>query len=277
MEEKKILVGAPTSRLHDYIIDRYIDCINSFTYPNFDVLLIDNSEGQEFYQRLLSLTNGNKKWTIAHIEPEKNVFETLVKGFNMLIEHAIDGGYDYLFIVSTDTLPPAFSIERLMDHDKDIVGFLCHAGFGERQFPVVLKDGYLIKGGKRGLNYYTWDEIKEFNGLTKVWGTALSPCLIKRKVLETGIRFKYTPYFGIGEDIWFMIGANSAGFEFWLDPLRVTHENTDWRDKQMAAHKVSFKKRINKISKEELSARLCRLELMIASLIRRLKEKKVID
>jgi len=91
------------------------------------------------------------------------------------------------------------------------------------------------------------------------------------------VRFRNTPLMATGEDIWFMIEANSAGFEFWLDPYPVVHDS---RIKPNAARelcdhisKVVVEKKVTKV---ELSGRVKRLELIIANLVGNLKKQGVL-
>ena len=46
MAEKKhrILVGAPVSDMYRYCQEEFLTAIKSFSYDNYDILLIDNSE-----------------------------------------------------------------------------------------------------------------------------------------------------------------------------------------------------------------------------------------
>lgn len=278
MEEKpKILVGAPTSKMHDYIIDRYIENLNKFTYPNFDVLLVDTSE-EEDWLRTRIFNNLNGKLGITREKPTKNIFETLTNARNGIIKYFLSNGYDYLLMIDTDTLPPSNTIEKLLSHNKHIVGFLTHGGTKENknEKPIVLKSGNLVAGGIRGLDYYSWEEIEQMNGkLTKVWATSVGCLLVKREVFEAGVKFRYTPYFNAGEDVWFFLEANSAGFEFWLDPFRVIHENRYWK-KIEESLKIVKKIQQSKVTKAELNNRVKRMELLMADLIRKLKENKII-
>jgi cellulose synthase/poly-beta-1,6-N-acetylglucosamine synthase-like glycosyltransferase len=279
MEEKpvprvipKILVSAPTSKQHDYIIDRYITNVLGFDYDDFDAVLVDTSDVP--WDKLR-----DRPFTILRCEPSDNALETLSRARNMIIDHMLANDYDYLLMIDTDTLPPKDVITRLLSHKKDIVGLLSHGGTEENHNvrPIVLKSGSLVKAGIRGLDYYSWEEIEQMAGqLTRVWGTSVGCLLVSRKVLEAGVRFKYTPRFHIGEDIWFFLQANGAGFEFWLDPYRVIHENRYWQ-KVETTLKMVKKLQASKVSKAELSDRMKRIELIVAELIRSLKEKKVIE
>ena len=51
----KILVGSPVNEMYNYCIEEYIQAIKSLTYPNFDILLVDNSKGDSFFKKLQSM------------------------------------------------------------------------------------------------------------------------------------------------------------------------------------------------------------------------------
>ncbi|GAG57115.1 unnamed protein product, partial [marine sediment metagenome] len=44
LEIPKVLIGAPTSDRHKHLLEDWIKSLDSFTYPNIDVLLVDTSE-----------------------------------------------------------------------------------------------------------------------------------------------------------------------------------------------------------------------------------------
>lgn len=276
MEENhpRVIVGAPTSIAHDYIIDRYLDNVKKFTYPNFDLILVDTSP--EPWDKLISIKN----WVgeILRLEPSKNVFETLAKARNMLIDYMLKNDYDYFFMLDTDTIPPVNSIERLMSYDKDLVGFLNYCGKAGKKRPIVLNSGHFVHGGKRGLDWMPQKQIDEMGDkLTKVWATSVGSLLVKRNVFEAGVKFQNAPLLSVGEDVWFMIAANSAGYEFWLDPYVVVHDSK-MKPQMAKEHCIRVNEQVmkEKITKSELSARLKRQELIVATLIRRLKETGVL-
>jgi len=270
MEEKhpKVLIGAPCSIAHDYIIDRYLDNVKKFTYPNFDLVLVDTSP--EVWDKLNSVKT-------LRLEPFKNIFETLAKARNMLIDYMLKGDYDYFFMLDTDTIPPVDSIERLMSYDKDLVGFLNYCGRAGKKRPIVLNSGHFVHNGKRGLDWMRIDDVDKIKELTKVWATSVGSLLVKRKVFEAGVKFRNAPLLSVGEDIWFMIGANSAGFEFWLDPYTVIHDSR-MKPHLSKEHCIRVNELVmkEKITKAELGARLKRQELIVATLIRQLKESGVL-
>src|SRR3989344_3492372 len=51
----KILVGSPVNEMYDYCLEEYIKALKSLTYQNYDILLIDNSKGNNFFNKIKSL------------------------------------------------------------------------------------------------------------------------------------------------------------------------------------------------------------------------------
>ena len=280
MEEQKvkILIGCPTGDVHSYVIDEFLGNISKFTYPKFDLMLVDNSKDLNFYNKLKEFKLPQGKVIIEHMEFEDTIFKTVAVGYNRIISYMLKNGYDYYLILSTDEIPPVDTIERLLSHNKDIVGFIVHFGLEPNTIPNVMKDGNFITSGKRGLHWYNWKEIEKMKGLTKVWGITPACLLVKRKVFKTGVRFRYYSSWNVGEDVWFIVECNSNGFEFWLDPIRVTHKNISWTDKgYMKSYNNVMKTQVKNITKIELNQRIATLEIKFAHLIRMLKERKMIE
>ena len=48
----RVLCCCPTYFGKDYIFDRYIDRVKSFTYPNYDILIVDTSKDDSYFEKL---------------------------------------------------------------------------------------------------------------------------------------------------------------------------------------------------------------------------------
>jgi len=224
LRKPKVLVAAPTWEGHKYILVKYLLRVKNLSYPNYSVLLVDNGKSKSFSKWLI-----RKGIKVIKIPYRENVFERIANARNAIINYVLQHpDIKYLLSLDTDVIPPRNIIERLLKHKKDLVGALIHMGF-EKKVPCVLKDGYLMKNGIRGLSYYSWKEIREMKkkkDLHKVWGTSVACLLIHRKIFEAGVRFRYTPYFHVGEDIWFFTECNEKGFKFYVDlSKRIPHFN----------------------------------------------------
>jgi len=113
---KKILVGSPVNEMYDYCLEEYLKAIKSFTYKNHDVLLVDNSKGNNFYNKLKSM----------HIPVIKgNYFkeprDRMIHSRNLLRQKAIDGSYDFFLNIDQDVIPPKDIIERMLQHKKRVI------------------------------------------------------------------------------------------------------------------------------------------------------------
>ena len=51
----KILVGGPVSDHHDYCFDSFVKSLKSLSYQNFDILLVDNSKDNNFFNKIKDL------------------------------------------------------------------------------------------------------------------------------------------------------------------------------------------------------------------------------
>jgi hypothetical protein len=132
----------------------------------------------------------------------------IVDAQNLLVERALIGGFDYLWIVQADVEVPLGSFEKLFGLDVDVAqgvvprhadlnALICGFMDGNKKvwyLPRSAVEGQILSGwGSRG------------------WVFAGMSCtLIGRCVLEAGIRFKYQP--GLGEDILFLFEVQSRGF-----------------------------------------------------------------
>lgn len=247
MKNPKVLVAAPTWNGHKYIIKEYLRKIKRLSYPNYDVLLADNSKGDSFLKFLLK--TGIK---VIKIPWDENPFVRICNSRNFIINYFLQHDYEYLLSVDTDTIIPKNTIEKLLKHKKDLVGFLCHMGT-KIKVPSVFKSGHIVFKGRKGLNFYSWKELKAIKkDLIPVYAVSVSCLLIHRKVFEANVRFRFTPYLLIGEDLWFFAECNEKGFQFWLDKsIRVKHYNKDrrmlrWKAKQMHLKAIKESKMFGK-------------------------------
>ena len=245
---KKVLVGAPCSDRHGYVLDEYIENIKNFTHP-CDILLVDTTPKNDKYYNRIKKIKGVKVLRYRWDSKKEHIILCLAKAREKIRQYAIKHGYDYLFCLDQDTIPPRDGVEKLISYDKDQVGFVVHVY--HKPFPLkpaVFHSGFIVAG--YGLDYYKWKEIADYkrnarkwikgesNGwkpddskfpyLKKVYANALGCLLIKRKVLEK-TKFVAHPSFRMGEDLWYYAYADDKGFEAWSDfSVRATHKNSHW-------------------------------------------------
>lgn len=124
MESPLVLVACPTYEGCGYCLDKFAERIKELTYPNYNILIVDNSEGDEYYNKI-------KEKGIQVIKgPRFNEpVRTITNSRNLIIDFAIRNGYDYLLNMDQDVIPPKNIIEELMGRDKDIVSGVYYGYF----------------------------------------------------------------------------------------------------------------------------------------------------
>jgi hypothetical protein len=116
MSNAKILVGTPIFEFHDYCFEEYSQRLKDLTYPNKDLLLVDNTKGDTFYKKILS-----KGIPAIHMDWLEKSRDRVTKGHNIMREKMLKEGYEYLFLLDADVIPPKDIIERFLAHGKKIV------------------------------------------------------------------------------------------------------------------------------------------------------------
>jgi len=127
---------------------------------------------------------------------------------------------DYLLFIDSDITFPTWGLERLISHNKDIVGGMYH-----KKLPPHLPLVYKFKNWKHTPIANPPAKLFECDAI----GTGF--LLIKRKVLEALYNPKFARKNGypfnfiqkpdgndIGEDLAFCIRAKKKGFKVWCDP-----------------------------------------------------------
>ena len=117
MDYPKILVGAPVAGHYEYCLSQYLAALQNFDYPNYDILLVDNSETDIFYQKLKLL--GIPVVRLGH--EEEAIKMRMVQGRNYLRKKVLDEGYDYFFNLDQDVIPPRDTLKRLVTHQKKVL------------------------------------------------------------------------------------------------------------------------------------------------------------
>lgn len=207
----KVLVGCPVSDFHEYCTEEFIESIKTLTYPNYDVLLIDNSKDDKFFNSL------KNKIPVIKGKYFQDIHDRLAYNRNILRQKALDEGYDYFFNVDQDVIPPRNAIERMINHNKKIV---TGAYFNPWE-----------KGGKKRLLATIWvcppnqpaklvpvrENIVAGNNLVKIDSCGSGCLLIHRSILKK-IKFRCNPSEGEGvDDVFFCQDAKKSGFEIYAD------------------------------------------------------------
>lgn len=238
MKLPKILVCVPTYSGKGYILDRFVARLKEFTYSNYDILIVDNSEGDEYFNRIKSLgvPVEKSKWN------EQSKIR-LTNAQNLMRKRFLEGDYSHMFSLEQDLIPPKDIIEQLLAHDKDVVGGWYYITSIPR--PCVSQEWTLIdmkfcQKPPLLINMAT-------ERLMKCFSASFGVSLIKRKVIEE-IKFKVYTGFSHHSDTWFYFDCEKKGFEVWIDTdLLIPHfQDYQWgkilsKDKELDEEKMKLK------------------------------------
>jgi len=151
-KNSKILVASPTYNGMKYCHNEFFKAIKSLTYPLYDVLIIENSEDNGYFEELKQ----EKDITVIKDNPsEKDKLLRLISSRNKILDYFLENDYNYLLIMDCDVIPPKNIIEELLKCNKDIV-----SGWYEN---------YFVSSGKTKFLPVVWTSIteKEFEDMKK--------------------------------------------------------------------------------------------------------------
>ncbi len=215
MKYPKVLVGAPVSDHHEYCIDTFIETLKTLTYPNFDILLVDNSKDDRFFNKI------KKVFPTIKYPYHKSVKVRLAESRNILREKTINEGYDYMFNLDQDVVPPKDVIERLIAHDKKIITGVYFNKFTKigqknlthetRTRPVL----WVRSPKTQGLVFVRNDVVAQ-DRLIRVDLCGTGCILIHRDVLEK-IRFRWEEEESGVDDSFLCIDAAKLGYNIYAD------------------------------------------------------------
>jgi GT2 family glycosyltransferase len=228
----KILVGISTYKGMEYCSERFLEGVEKLTYPNKEILIIENSEDDEYFNKL------KKEKGIVLIKDdtfEKEKIKRVVSSRNKIIDYAIKNDWDYIFMLDADVLAPEDAIEQLLDCNKDIVSGIYFNYFvnegateilpvawksiTEEEFEILKKTRNFpdwVKSCADLRRKLTKQEV-DSNSVLEVLIPSAGCMLISRNVFE---KVKYglidTSKMGnekTGDDIFFILEAKKLGFK----------------------------------------------------------------
>ncbi len=225
MEQPKVLIGAPISEDYDYCLNDLLAGINSLDYPNFDVLLVDNSKDETFFNKLK-----NMNLNIKRIQYYKEARDRMVVSRNLLREHALSNGYEYLLSLDADIVLNKDTLSNLVSYKKPLLTAI--------YFRILIgKDGrknmlpMIFKRDEKDPNFIKAMKYVPKPGLLSVDMCGLGCILIHKSVLEK-IKFRYDKGF---DDEAFCIDALNNNFKIYADTKTICkhmflNRPWDWKD-----------------------------------------------
>jgi len=214
-----VLVGCPTYEGYKYCLKDYINGVKSLTYPDYDVLIADNSKGNDYAHEIKQYGTD-----VIHGRNLPNIYERIVESRNLLRERMLKGKYDYFLSLEQDVIPPADIIERLIRHGKHVVSGIYYKLYNVN---VKGKDGMIrqkktllplifMPSNDKNKMHVCYPKDVEGEQFLKIRACGLGCVLISREVLEK-VAFRYDPSKSTFDDFIFCTDAIEQGFEIYAD------------------------------------------------------------
>ncbi len=111
----KILIACPNHEVKEYSFQRWIDNVKNLTYPNYDILVVDNSPTLDFMNRW------KDKVPMIHIETQTEWLNTrrINQSMEVIRQKFLEGNYARFFSLESDVIPQADVIEIMLKWGKD--------------------------------------------------------------------------------------------------------------------------------------------------------------
>jgi len=181
MQNPRVLVGCSTSFHKEYALKEYANAVKSIEYDNYDVLLVDNSKDDNYFNKIkehgLNVIKG------PYFE---SAIKRIIESRNLLRKYALDNDYDYFFSLEQDVIPGKDVLKKLISHNKEVVSgiYLVHNIINNKR--VLIPQAFIELPNKiDNLPNMRWLTREEFysNKLMKIVSCGMGCVLIHKNVL----------------------------------------------------------------------------------------------
>ncbi len=216
----KILVGCPTADYKSYCLNQYAEAVKSLTYPNYDILIVDNSRDNTYLTEIMK--EGLNVIKGPYFDGAR---DRIVHSRNIIRGKVLAGGYDFFFSLEQDVIPERNVIEQLLRHNKEIVSGVVYNNLPVGQEIRLMPMVYVAHPKDPSGLWYADEAELRGSQLIEAKACGLSCVLIHRSVLEK-IKFRHAQGF---DDMMFCKDAIEQGFKIFVDPLvRPRHLHSSW-------------------------------------------------
>src|SRR3989338_2828526 len=147
----RVLIGIPTYSGHGYCLDELVACLRKLDFRDFDVIFVDNSEGEEH-----SVCITKSGFSVIRDRKSHGWKEKLLNGRNILRDYFLKGTWDYLFFIDSDVMVPRLSLSKLLLSDSDVTSgvYLSHQTLCGRQSVNPILYDFIDRDNVRIMNVY---------------------------------------------------------------------------------------------------------------------------
>lgn len=238
MTAPKVLLGIVVYDGKDYIWDKFWENIKNLSYPNLDIVIVDNSKTKKFYSKIKRKNKRMKNIQIIHVGRGQTSREAQAKSLNRIRDIMLNGDYEYFMSIESDLIPPRDIIERLMSYNVGVVGSMYLIGYADsktqRPRPCLFGIDKKPDGSVGTINYPPEKGFAFFgNGLMQIHGCGIGAALFKRNIME---RFRW--WYDLNppikhSDVLFYMDLHNQGVPVYVDTnMIIPHYNSKWDDVQ---------------------------------------------
>jgi hypothetical protein len=229
MHTPKVMILTPINRIKDYVVHDFINHVKDFTYPNFELVLCDNSADYAYRKEI-----GEKypEIKVLYQKPTGDVTEDICNSQNRLRNYFLQNVADYAFMLECDNFPTVPDvIEKLMSANTDAIAVLYPILQGaERQLMLdsVIQEAGLtqMKRVNEGLI------IPKLNGNNfPGYAAGLGCALFKRSVIAQ-IPFRINPSFQTYSDTFFYQDLYDNFIDLIIDGSMICEHRNEYRNEK---------------------------------------------
>lgn len=153
----RILIVTPTTIHKGYSMEKWLANVRSFTYPNYDIFVVDGSPTEEFYNKWKSEVPMQHLDTSTH---ETHKVLQINNSFEACRQHFLMGSYARMMTLESDIIPPHNIIEFLFEWGRD-ADWISHS-FPNRQSQITVEQGLgVCLFSRRFLEKYGWGDFAD--------------------------------------------------------------------------------------------------------------------
>lgn len=197
-----------------------LDCIrsiNASTYPNYNIIVVDNGSSDDSILRL-------REQHLSFILLESGDNLGFTGGNNMGIRYAMNLNFDYVLLLNNDTLVAPDTLDKMVrvaESNKSI-GIVTPKILFHPQQQLIWAAGtdYDDRFMIGTLSGYKMIDIGQFDHeRTLVWATGCAMLIPMQVIQEVGLLGD--DYFAVVEDIDFSMRVSKAGFSIRYEPCAI--------------------------------------------------------
>lgn len=230
----KILVTCPTASAKNYCAEEWIKHTQKFTYPNYDVVVFDNTPDDIENTMFLRKTaidnlamNYEVNWSGA--TSKQSVIERMCNSHNFCRDMAIELHYTHLLHLESDVFPPLDVIERLLFHGKKVCGGLYYRDSGVSRRLMAQKHIHPSPRNIISDNFLPEDDLEFVDGTLKTASSIGLGCVLISVDILKKIPFRFVEGIDMHPDSYFAEDCFKNNIKIFADTSIICeHRNENW-------------------------------------------------